>query len=280
MIANAQQPDGYINIHYTVVAPALRFTNLRDMHELYNAGHLIEAALAHNALYHNDDLLGPIVNYVDFLARIFGPNDDQKHGYPGHPEIELALLRLHHRTKDPKHLALARYFITERGNPHGVRGKMHYYDAESIARGDNPDVRPLYWADRHALWYYSAHKPIVEQMSVEGHSVRAMYLFTAATDLIRYDQQHKKLDSASSSDAEALLTAQRRLWDNMVQRKMYLTGGIGAMKQYEGFGQDYFLPQGTDEGGCYAETCAAIGVLMWAERLLQVRIAIVLCFPK
>ena len=274
MIASAQQPDGYINIHYTVVAPALRFTNLRDMHELYNAGHLIEAALAHNALYHNDDLLGPIVKYVDFLTRIFGPNDDQKHGYPGHPEIELALLRLHHRTKDPKHLALARYFITERGNPHGVRGSMHYYDAESAARGDNPDVRPLYWAGRNALWYYSAHNPIVEQTSVEGHSVRAMYLFTAATDLVRYDQQQSKSRSALESGSEALLLAQRRLWDNMVQRKMYLTGGIGAMKQYEGFGQDYFLPQGTDEGGCYAETCAAIGVMMWAERLLQVRIAL------
>ena len=270
MIANAQQPDGYINIHYTVVAPKQRWSNLRDMHELYNAGHLIEAALAHNALYHNDDLLGPIVKYVALLSRTFGPKDDQKHGYPGHPEIELALLRLHHRTKDPSHLALARYFLTERGNPRGVNADTHYFEAERVARGDDPDKRPLYWAGRNALWYYSAHVPIVEQTSITGHSVRAMYLFTAATDLVRYDHATSTSAADSSSDSEALLTAQRRLWDNMVQRKMYLTGGIGAMMQYEGFGQDYFLPQGTDEGGCYAETCAGIGVMMWAERLLQV----------
>jgi uncharacterized protein len=273
MIATAQQADGYINIHYSVVAPGQRFTNLRDMHELYNAGHLIEAALAHNALFRNDHLLGPIVKYVALLSRTFGPNTDQKHGYPGHPEIELALLRLHHRTQDPTHLELARYFLTERGNARGVNGSTHYYEAEAAARGDDPDKRPIYWPGRSALWYYQAHAPIVEQASIEGHSVRAVYLCTAATDLVRHGQMNSKSRPASSSDSEKLLAAQRRLWDNMVQRKMYVTGGIGAIKQYEGFGQDYFLPQGTDEGGCYAETCAGIGVMMWAERLLQVIIA-------
>jgi DUF1680 family protein len=106
-----------------------------------------------------------------------------------------------------------------------------------------------------------AHEPIVDQKKIEGHSVRAMYLLTAVADLVRTD---------SESSHELRRTALDRLWTNMVEKKMYLTGGIGAQKQWEGFGIDYFLPSGTDEGGCYSETCAAIGVMMLAERLLQV----------
>ena len=108
MIRNAQHPDGYLNLHYTVVEPGKRFTNLRDMHELYNAGHLIEAALAHQAHFKNDDLMGPMLRYVDLLAAKFGADKDQLPGYPGHPEIELALLRLDNHTGNPKHLVLAR----------------------------------------------------------------------------------------------------------------------------------------------------------------------------
>src|ERR1700712_2092399 len=109
----------------------------------YNAGHLIEAAVAHNQYYGNDFLMEPILKYVDLLDKTFGPGPDQKHGYPGHPEIEFALLRLHGKTKDPRHLALARYFIKERGNPTGQNGK-HYYDAEAEARGESKNERPVY----------------------------------------------------------------------------------------------------------------------------------------
>ncbi|KIX96206.1 uncharacterized protein Z520_07984 [Fonsecaea multimorphosa CBS 102226] len=258
MINSAQQPDGYLNIHYTVVEPGKRFTNLRDFHELYNAGHLIEGALAHHHLYQNDDLLKPILKYVDLLCRKFGPNEGQIHGYPGHPEIELALLRLYNRTKNAKHLELARYFISERGNPAGDGGE-HYYHAEAKRRGEERHVRMAYWGEADALWYYQAHKPIIEQQTIEGHSVRAMYLLTAAADLV----------GLGKAPDERLKAAIDRLWNNMVECKMYVTGGIGAMKQWEGFGLNYFLPQGTDEGGCYAETCAAIGVMMLAERILQ-----------
>lgn len=108
--------------------------------------------------------------------------------------------------------------------------------------------------------YQQAHKPIVEQETIEGHSVRAMYLLTALADLDRIE------NSSESLNKKAL----ERLWTNMVNKKMYLTGGIGSQKQWEGFGIDYFLPLGTEDGGCYAETCAAIGVMMLAERLLQV----------
>jgi len=260
LIRSAQQPDGYLNLHYIMVEPGKRFTNLRDMHELYNAGHMIEAALAHQHLYKTDMLMEPILKYVDLLHKTFGPAEDQIHGYPGHPEIELALLRLYHRTQDPKHLELASYFINERGNPTGVNGE-HYYDFELRARGDDPYKRPSYHTEVGGCkWYYSAHKPITEQETVEGHSVRAMYLLTAAADLTRVSS-----DKASGE----LRKATYRLWNNMTQRKMYVTGGIGAVKQYEGFGRDFFLPQGTDEGGCYAETCASIGVMMLAQRILQ-----------
>lgn len=262
MIRSAQQEDGYLNIHFTVVAPGERFTNLRDMHELYNAGHLIEAALAHHSLYANDELLGPMIKYVDLLCKMFGPGEDQVHGYPGHPEIELALLRLYKRTGDVKHLRLAEYFISERGNPTGSKGK-HYYVTEAEARGEDKHRKPAYWPEMDCLWYYQAHRPIVKQETIEGHSVRAMYLLTAAADLVGQQKQ---------SGESHLLVAIRRLWRNMIDKKMYLTGGIGAMEKWEGFGIDYFLPQGTDEGGCYSETCAAIGVMMLAERLLQVRL--------
>ena len=109
-----------------------------------------------------------------------------------------------------------------------------------------------------------AHVPIEEQQTIEGHSVRAVYLLTAVADVVRMDQ------SNTIRKSQNVQRALYRLWDNMVQRKMYVTGGIGAIKQWEGFGPDNFLPQGTDEGGCYAETCASIAVCMLSERMLQV----------
>jgi len=257
MIASAQQPDGYLNIHYTVVEPGKRFTHIRDFHELYNAGHLLEGALAHNHLTKNDDLLNPLINYMELICRTFGLNEGQIPGYPGHPELELALLRLHHRTKNPKHLELAKYFLTERGKVDN-KGE-NFFEKESRERGEKEYEKPWFAAERAPLWYYQAHKPIVEQDTIEGHAVRAMYLLTAASDLVR-------LEGASENPFK---TAVYRLWDNMVQAKMYLTGGIGAMQSWEGFGPNYHLPQGTDEGGGYAETCAGIGVMMLAERILQ-----------
>lgn len=226
----------------------------------YNAGHLIEAALAHQDCYKNDLLMEPILKYIDLFSKTFGPGKDQRHGYPGHPEIELALLRLYAHTKDKKHLALAKYFLEERGNPKGQDGQ-HFYDAEAQERGERANERPGSFPRNKSYWYMQAHEPIVEQQTIEGHSVRAMYLLTAVADLVR-------IDPGGSYDAQR--SALNRLWSNMVEKKMYLTGGIGAQKQWEGFGIDYFLPSGTDEGGCYSETCAAIGVMMLAERLLQV----------
>ncbi|KAH8897921.1 DUF1680-domain-containing protein [Thozetella sp. PMI_491] len=266
-IRSAQQEDGYLNLHYIRVEPEKRWSNLQDMHELYNAGHLIEAALAHNDYYKNDDLLEPIQKYVSLIRKTFGPGEGQWRGYPGHPEIELALLRLHKATGSEDAYELARFFLEERGNPTGQDGK-HYYTWEQERREESPWMRP----DSHPVqrqkthWYCQAHLPILQQQSVEGHSVRAMYLLTAVADMLCISETDK---NKTLQDPKEWHEALARLWNNMVDKKMYLTGGIGAMKQWEGFGIDYFLPQGTDEGGCYAETCASIGVMMLAERLLE-----------
>lgn len=200
-----------------------------------------------------------MLKYVDLIDKTFGPGEGQLHGYPGHPEIELSLLRLYDHTHDPKHLALARYFLTERGNPTGMEG-MHYYEWESKKRGDDPAFKPAFYPDTRAHWYHQAHEPIVSQPTIEGHSVRATYLFAAYTDMLR----------EGSKDITPKHDAMYRLWHNMVDRKMYVTGGIGAVRQWEGFGAEYYLPQSLDDGGCYSETCAAIGVMMWATQLLQV----------
>lgn len=258
-IRSAQQSDGYLNIHYQVVEPGKRFTNLRDMHELYNLGHLIEGALAHNQYYGNNLFLEPMLKYVSLIHSVIGPSASQLHGYPGHPELELALMRLYHRTGDEKSFELAQYFINERGNPNGV-DRRDFYTVEAEKRNEALDWQPVWYPAPRSHWYQQAHAPIAKQETIEGHSVRAMYLLTAVADLVR-------VNSASAGLKETVY----RLWNNMVEKKMYMTGGVGSMKQWEGFGQDYFLPQGTDEGGCFAETCAAIGVMMLAQRLLQVR---------
>lgn len=118
----------------------------------YNAGHLIEAALAHHSHYSNELLLEPILKYLDLLCRTLGPEKGQKAGYPGHPEIELALLRLYKITNDPKHLALSRFLIEERGNPKGVNGR-HYCDVEAEERGAGENEVPDYYPKQRSYWY-------------------------------------------------------------------------------------------------------------------------------
>lgn len=117
----------------------------------YNAGHLIEAALAHNECFGNDLLLQPILAYVELLCKTFGPDANQLHGYPGHPEIELALIRLFQRVHDPQILSLARFFLLERGNPSGVDGQ-HYYDVEAKKRGERENERPFYYPAKKSYW--------------------------------------------------------------------------------------------------------------------------------
>lgn len=264
-IRSAQQDDGYLNLHYILVEPNARWSNLRDMHELYNCGHLIEAALAHRNYYKNDLLLEPLVKYVGLINSTFGPQEGKLHGYPGHPEIEMALLRLYTETGNEDAYNLARYFVEERGNPTGQNGKM-YFDWEAEQRQESPWKRPNPYNTAGAHWYNQSHAPILDQHTIEGHSVRALYLLTAVADLLCVEKVGRKTMTKSSEWLDTL----HRLWNNMVDKKMSVTGGVGAIEQWEGFGIDYFLPQSTDEGGCYNETCASIAILFLADRLLSI----------
>ena len=249
LIASAQQPDGYLNVHFTVVEPEKRWSNLRDWHELYCAGHLIEAAVAHYQATGKRSLLEVLCRYADYISSVFGTGAGQKRGYPGHEEIELALVKLGRITGNAKYLALARYFVDERGQ------QPNYYDQEALARGDDP---ARYWAARGLpeamrYSYLQAHLPVRDQREVTGHAVRAMYLYSAMTDL------------AGETGDEDLLAAVHALWEDVCTRKLYLTGGIGPSGHNEGFTQPYDLPNET----AYAETCAAIGLVFWNHRMLQ-----------
>lgn len=241
-IIHAQQPDGYLNTHFIVTQPDMRWRNLRDWHELYCAGHLIESAVAHYQATGQPKLLDAMCRYADYIDETFGRQPGKRRGYCGHPEIELALIKLYHATNNPRYLKLATYFIEERGT------QPYYFDVEARERGEDP---AQFWARTYE--YCQAQAPIRVQTKVVGHAVRAMYLLSAVADL------------AHENDDPTLLEICERLWDNLITKRMYLTGAIGSSRQNEGFTLDYDLPDET----AYAETCATIGLILWNHRLLQ-----------
>ncbi|MHC4249987.1 MAG: glycoside hydrolase family 127 protein [Planctomycetota bacterium] len=236
-----QQPDGYLNSYFTIVEPDKRWTNLRDRHELYCAGHFFEGAVAHFDATGSAKLLDVACRFADHIASEFGPEDGKRRGYPGHEEIELALVKLARASGEGKYLDLAKYFIDERGS------RPHYYDTEAKARGENvpPNKDYAYW---------QAQAPVREQKTVEGHSVRAGYLFAGAADV-----------AAETGDA-GLLESITQVWENTTTRRMYVTGGVGSASHGERFTTDYDLPNLT----AYAETCAAISLVFWAKRMLEI----------
>jgi DUF1680 family protein len=240
-IAKAQRPDGYFNSYFIRREPAKRWTNLRDWHELYCAGHLIEAAVAHAQVTGKSALLDVVRRYADYIATIFGPGSGQRRGYCGHPEIELALVRLARFTGERRYLLLAQFFVDERGR------QPHYFDGEALARGEDPA------AQYYGTYEYSqSHVPVREQRHVVGHAVRAMYLYSAMADL------------AAEMDDATLLAACRALWADLTTKRLYVTGGLGPSARNEGFTADYDLPNES----AYAETCAAVGLVFWAHRML------------
>ncbi len=240
LIARAQLADGYANSHFIAVEPEKRWRNLRDQHELYCAGHLVEAAITYAQTTGKRKLLDVLCRYADHIDATFGTNEGQKRGYPGHPELELALVRLFRATGETRYLKLAKYFVDERGQP------PHYFDAEARARGEDPRS---FWAGSYH--YCQAEEPIRQQTSVDGHSVRAGYLYSAVTDIAR-----------ETGDDE-LLEVSRTLWNDMTQRQLYVTGGIGSIHTIEGFSFPYNLPNET----AYSETCASIALVYWGQRL-------------
>lgn len=244
VVIKAQRADGYLNTYFTIKEPNGRWTNLRDNHEMYCAGHMIEAAVAYYEATGKRKLLDVVCRLADHIDALFGADPGKRRGYPGHPEIELALVKLYRVTGEKRYLRLSKYFIDERG------AEPYYYDLEAKERGDEK------WKETYDRAYRQAHLPVREQANAVGHAVRAMYLYSGMADV------------AAETKDETLVTACKRLWNNLTKRQMYITGGIGSAVQGEAFTFDYDLPNDT----AYTETCAAIGLVFWAHRMLHLDI--------
>lgn len=248
LLAKAQCEDGYLNTWYTVKEPGLRWTNVAECHEMYCAGHLFEAAVAFFNATGKRRLLEIACRFADHIDTVFGPNEGQLRGYPGHPEIELALMRLYEVTQEPRYQALARFFLEERGQ------QPYYYDIEFAKRGGT-----WHWDNWGEAWmvkdkaYTHAHKPLAQQSEAVGHAVRSVYLMTGLAHIARMTNDEEKRQICL------------RIWNNMVQRRMYITGGIGSQGIGEAFTSDYDLPNDT----AYGESCASIGLMMFARRMLE-----------
>lgn len=225
-IESAQWEDGYYNVYYTVVEPNGRFT-VRGNHELYCAGHLIEAAIAYYFATGKDRFLRIMERYVDLIYKIFVEEDSAGFCTPGHEEIELALLRLYSVTKNEKHFKLCEYFLNTRGTEKDRARLNNNYDQSGM--------------------------PIRELERAEGHSVRALYLYSAMADYAYLAGDKKMLDAC------------HRLYEDIVNGKMYITGGVGSTRIDEAFTVPYDLPNSR----AYTETCAAISLMFFCQRLLE-----------
>ena len=242
LIGRAQQPDGYLHTFYTLTEPEARWSNLVEGHELYGAGHLIEAAVAYSTATGRDELLTIACRFADLICQEFGPGQEQRKGYPGHQEIELALIKLYRYTGVKRYLSCARFFIDQRGQ------KPNYFSAESERIGIRTLIPEF---NNYDLKYSQAHIPPVEQITAEGHAVRAMYMYCAMADLAQEEQD------------QDLQEACRRLWRNVTGKRMYITGGIGSSGFLERFTTDYDLPNAS----AYCETCASIGLALFGRRM-------------
>lgn len=220
-IVAAQDADGYLNTYFTFDRKAQRWTNLRDMHELYCAGHLMQGAVAYHRATGDPELLEVASRVADHIAGVFGAG--RRPGTPGHPEVEMALVELYRTTGREPYLGLARFFLDQRGRGVIGGGVIHI-----------------------------DHKPFRELTEIVGHAVRSLYLNCGATDVYM------------ETGERALWETLERLWRNMTERRMYVTGGVGSRREGEAFGADYELPNAQ----AYAETCAAIADAMWNWRML------------
>ena len=227
--AAAQQSDGYINTYYTLIGLDKRWDDM-DKHEMYCAGHMIEAGVAYYNVTGKRKLLDVCIRMADHMMTVFGPG--KRDWVPGHEEIELALVKLYQATGQKKYLDFAQWLLEERGHGHGSKG--------SSGREWNPR-------------YYQDQVPVRDITDVSGHAVRLMYLACGMADVAAY------------TGDEGYIHALSRLWDDVVLRNMYITGGIGQSRHNEGFTEDYSLPNLT----AYCETCASVGMVLWNWRMNQ-----------
>ncbi|MBO4548497.1 MAG: glycoside hydrolase family 127 protein, partial [Abditibacteriota bacterium] len=238
-IKRLQQPDGYINSYFTLIEPENRLKYLYKSHELYCAGHLIEAGAAMYEATGDTELLDCVSRYADLFVRTFGPEEGKSRSYDGHEEIELALLRLYNATGKEEYLRLCRHFID-------VRGLLpHPWDTET---GEAHDKYPI-----ESYVFGQAHMPLKKQLTAEGHAVRAMYLYAAMTRL------------AALTKDKGLLRQSAALWKDVTGGKQYITGGVGSDGSTEGFAPAFTLPNRQ----AYCESCASVAFVLWTQALLE-----------
>lgn len=245
LIAAAQCGDGYLNTYFTIKEPKKRWSNLCEGHELYTAGHLIEAACAYYQGTGKRKFLDVMCRMADYICNTFGLGETQLHGYPGHQEIELALMKLYDITGEQRYLATAKYFID-------IRGVGENYFLQEMRRPGFVQIFPEF--KDYLPLYSQSHLPVRKQTTAEGHAVRAVYMYCAMADL------------AEATGDDTLLQSCKTLWDNMTQKRMYITGGIGSSGLMERFTADYDLPNDCN----YAESCASIGLALFGMRMANI----------
>lgn len=243
LIGKAQEENGYLDTYFTIKHPGQQFCNLKEGHELYTAGHMIEAAVAYYKVTGKERFLNIMRKTADLICEVFH-TDRYMRGVPGHEEIELALFKLYEVTGDEKYCDMARDFIDRRGvEPNYLRDENSQEWFVDVWHDTNP-----YRAD-----YSQAHLPVRQQKSAEGHAVRAVYLYSAMADIAGHDKD------------ETLMEACKTLYDNIVNKRMYITGGIGSSGVLERFTCDYDLPNDSN----YSESCASIGLAMFCRRMAK-----------
>jgi len=251
LLEKVQLPDGYMNSFYQINGLDKRWSNLTEAHELYCAGHLIEAAVSYYHATGKRKILDIACRFADCIDRTFGTEPGKIQGYDGHQEIELALVKLYQTTGEERYLKLAAYFIDERGNSPAFFLDEFEKRGRTSIWSPNPHMPDN--TRKPDLKYFQADVPVREQKHAVGHSVRAVYMYTAMADL------------AGLNNDPTLLEACRTLWKDMTRKQMYVTGGIGSTHHGEAFTASYDLPNDT----VYAETCASIGLVFFASRMLR-----------
>lgn len=244
LIAQAQEPDGYLSTIFQIKFPERKFKRLQQSHELYSMGHYIEAGVAYYETTKNPKALEIAEKMATCLDDNFGPEDDKIHGYGGHPEIELALMRLWEVTKKDRYLNLTNYFVRERGQDPDFFGQQNEADGWENA----------FWPELNTIGndYYYADKPVTEQTDAHGHAVRCLYLATGLAHLARV------------TGDQDLKAAAERIWNNIVQKQLYVTGNVGQTVTGEAFTFDYDLPNDSN----YGETCASVAMTFFARQML------------
>ena len=245
LIGEAQQEDGYINTYFTIEAPDKRWSDLCEGHELYTAGHLMEAAVAYYNGTGKKKFLDIMCRFANLICETFGFEEGKIHGDPGHQEVEIGLVKLYHATGERKYLDQAKYFID-------ARGVGENYFLKEMKKPGYKMIFPEF--ANYDTKYSQSHLPVREQKTAEGHAVRAVYMYSAMAD-IAYEYQDQELMKACET-----------IWKNIVGKRMYLTGGIGSSGILERFTTDYDLPNGYN----YAESCASIGLAMFGMRMAQI----------